>query len=132
MGRFMFITEDSHGVRHNGNDAGNRQSGSGQVCTPSLRLAEGTPRYCTCRLQTALWDQSNLKIEFSFMEHLICRVEGFEIVAPYTIRVDFDDSTRQVIDFLPVLRGELYGPLRDLALFNRVSLDAEAYSGLAK
>jgi hypothetical protein len=38
------------------------------------------------------------------MEHLICRVERFEIVAPYIIRVDFDDSTRQVIDFLPVLR----------------------------
>ncbi len=62
------------------------------------------------------------------MEHLICRVERFEIVAPYTIRVDFDDSTRQVIDFLPVLRGELYGPLRDLALFNRVSLDAEVHT----
>jgi hypothetical protein len=69
-----------------------------------------------------------LKIEFSFMEHLICRVERFEIVAPYTICVDFDDSTRQVIDFLPVLRGELYGPLRDLALFNRVSLDAEVHT----
>lgn len=62
------------------------------------------------------------------MEHLICRVERFEIVAPYTIRVDFDDSTRQVIDFLPVLRGELYGPLRDLALFNRVSRDAEVHT----
>jgi hypothetical protein len=62
------------------------------------------------------------------MEHLICRVERFEIVAPYTLRVDFDDSTRQVIDFLPVLRGELYGPLRDLELFNRVSLDAEVHT----
>jgi hypothetical protein len=69
-----------------------------------------------------------LKIGFSFMEHLICRVERFEIVAPYTLRVDFDDSTRQVIDFLPVLRGELYGPLRDLELFNRVSLDAEVHT----
>ena len=59
------------------------------------------------------------------MEHLICRVERFEIVAPYTVRVDFDDSTQQGIDFLPVLRGELYGPLRDLALFNRVLFDAE-------
>jgi hypothetical protein len=62
------------------------------------------------------------------MEHLICRVERFEIDAPYTIRVDFDDSTRQVIDFRPVLRGEIYGPLRDLALFNRVSLDAEVHT----
>jgi hypothetical protein len=57
------------------------------------------------------------------MQHLICGVERFEIVAPYTLRIDFDDSTRQIVDFLPVLRGELYGPLRDLALFNQVSLD---------
>jgi hypothetical protein len=35
------------------------------------------------------------------MEHLICRVEHFEIVAPYTVRGDFDDSTRQVINFRP-------------------------------
>lgn len=62
------------------------------------------------------------------MKHLICRVEGFEIVAPYTLRIDFDDLTQQVIDFLPVLRGELYGPLRGLALFNQVALDKEAHT----
>jgi hypothetical protein len=62
------------------------------------------------------------------MEHRIFRVEPFEIVVPYTIRVDFDDSTRQVINVLPVLRGELYGPLRDLALFKRVSHDAEVHT----
>jgi hypothetical protein len=59
------------------------------------------------------------------MRHLICRIREFEIVAPYTLRVFFDDATEQIIDFEPVLRGELYGPLRDLALFNRVALDAE-------
>ena len=53
------------------------------------------------------------------------RVRTFEIVAPYTLRVEFDDATQQVIDFEAVLKGELYGPLRDLALFNRVSLDPE-------
>jgi len=60
------------------------------------------------------------------MTHLMCRVSEFEIIAPYTLRVAFDDGIEQVIDFEPVLRGELYGPLRDLALFNRVSLDREA------
>jgi hypothetical protein len=62
------------------------------------------------------------------MQHLICRVERFEIVAPYTLRIDFDDSTQQVVDFLPVLRGELYGPLRDLGLFNQVTLDPEVHT----
>ncbi len=62
------------------------------------------------------------------MTHLICRVQEFEIVAPYTLRVHFDDGTEQVIDFEPVLRGELYGPLRDLALFNRVALDKDVHT----
>ena len=53
------------------------------------------------------------------------RVRTFEIVAPYTLRIEFDDATQQVIDFEPVLRGELHGPLRDQALFNRVALDTE-------
>lgn len=53
------------------------------------------------------------------------RVWEFETVAPYTLRVAFDDGTGQVIDFKPVLRGELYGPLRDTALFSREALDRE-------
>jgi hypothetical protein len=62
------------------------------------------------------------------MEHPIYRVESFEIVAPYTLLVRFDDETQQTIDFQPVLAGELYGPLGDLALFNRVTLDPEVHT----
>jgi hypothetical protein len=62
------------------------------------------------------------------MTHLMCRVKKFEIIAPYTLPVVFDDATEQVIDFEPVLRGELYGPLRDQALFNQVGLDAEFHT----
>lgn len=62
------------------------------------------------------------------MKHLICRARGFEIVAPYTIRVRFDDGSQQTVDFLPVLEGELYGPLRDLQLFDQVTLDREAHT----
>ena len=62
------------------------------------------------------------------MTHLLSRVQKFEIVAPYTLRVVFDDATEQIIDFEPVLRGELYGPLRDLSLFNRVVLDTQAHT----
>lgn len=59
------------------------------------------------------------------MDHLICRVNAFEPIGDYSLRVSFDDCTAQDIDFAPVLRGELYGPLRDLSLFSQVSLDTE-------
>src|SRR5687767_3866209 len=57
--------------------------------------------------------------------HPIHRELSFQIVAPYTLRVCFEDHTEQVINFEPVLSGELLGPLRDLALFSGVKLDAE-------
>ena len=59
------------------------------------------------------------------MNHLMCRVQNFEIVGPHTIRIGFDDCTEQTIHFQPVLRGELYGPLSDPAYFERVTLDSE-------
>ena len=59
------------------------------------------------------------------MNHPIHRVRSFEIVSAYTLRVCFEDSTEQTIDFRPVLAGELYGPLRDLELFNQVQIDQE-------
>jgi hypothetical protein len=62
------------------------------------------------------------------MEHSIHRVRSFTIVAPYTLRVEFDDSTAQVIDFQPALAGELFGPLRELAVFNQVRIDAEVHT----
>ena len=60
------------------------------------------------------------------MPHPIYFIQSFEIIAPYTLRIQFDDHISQVIDFEPVLRGELYGPLRDLALFNQVQIDPQA------
>jgi hypothetical protein len=39
--------------------------------------------------------------------------------------VAFADGREQRIDFEPVSHGALYGPLRDLATFNAVRLDAE-------
>lgn len=59
------------------------------------------------------------------MTHPIYRVRSFEINAPYTLRVQFDDGTEQTIDFQPMLAGEMYGPLRDLAVFNQVRIDPE-------
>lgn len=59
------------------------------------------------------------------MAHPIYRVRSFEIAGPYTLRVRFDDDTEQIINFQRILTGELYGPLQDLSLFNRVRIDPE-------
>ena len=45
------------------------------------------------------------------MRHPIFRVQRFQIVGPFKLRVGFDDGTEQLIDFGPVLAGELFGPL---------------------
>ena len=62
------------------------------------------------------------------MKHLIVRVEDFEIIGPYNLRVIFDDGSEQVIDFEPVLYGYYYGPLRDIELFNQVRIDPDAHT----
>ena len=62
------------------------------------------------------------------MTHAIYRVRSFAIEAPYTLRVRFDDATEQVIDFRPVLAGEMFGPLQDLAVFNGVRIDPEVHT----
>ncbi|MGH7964630.1 MAG: DUF2442 domain-containing protein [Candidatus Binatia bacterium] len=59
------------------------------------------------------------------MNHPIYRVLAFERVAPYTLRIRFDDETERRIDFRPILAGEIYGPLRDPLVFNQVQLDLE-------
>jgi len=62
------------------------------------------------------------------MAHEIHRVVVFEKAAPFILRVCFDDNTSQVIDFCPILRGELYGPLREAALFDQVRIDPEVHT----
>lgn len=62
------------------------------------------------------------------MTHPIHRVLSFEIKAPYTLLVRFEDNTQQVIDFRPVLGGELLRPLRELSVFNQVKLDPEVHT----
>ncbi|HEX6383380.1 MAG TPA: DUF2442 domain-containing protein [Anaerolineae bacterium] len=62
------------------------------------------------------------------MTHSIYRVITFEIIGPYTLRVEFDDGTAQVIDFRPVLEGALYGPLQDKSVFEQVEIDPEVHT----
>src|SRR5947208_4804851 len=59
------------------------------------------------------------------MQHSIHRVTGCEQTAPYTLRVRFEDGVSRAINFEPILRGELFGPLRDPEEFARVSIDPE-------
>ena len=62
------------------------------------------------------------------MAHEIYRVSSFQKLAPFTLRVRFDDDTSQTIDFRPVLKGELYSPLQDAALFDQVRIDPEVHT----
>ena len=62
------------------------------------------------------------------MTHPIYQVIGFEIVDSYTLWVEFDDGTKQVIDFCPVLEGALYKPLQDESVFNQVEIDPEVHT----
>ena len=62
------------------------------------------------------------------MSHPIYRVIDFEIMAPYVLKVEFDDGKKQSIDFRPILVGNLYGPLQDRKLFESVEIDPEVHT----
>ncbi len=62
------------------------------------------------------------------MTHPISRVIEVELAGIYTLRVKFDDGTEQVINFRPVLEGEIYGPLQDQTIFNQVEIDPEVHT----
>jgi hypothetical protein len=62
------------------------------------------------------------------MGHEIHRVASFEKLAPFTLRVQFADGTTQAIDFLPILKGELYGPLQNPTVFDQVRIDPEVHT----
>lgn len=55
-------------------------------------------------------------------EHKFFRITGFSIIGLYTLSIEFNDGTEQVIDFEPILYGPVFGPLRDPALFQQVEL----------
>ena len=60
--------------------------------------------------------------------HPIYRVCSVQVVGPYTLHITFDDQSEQTINFQSMLVGELYGPLRNLALFNQVQVDPEVHT----
>lgn len=62
------------------------------------------------------------------MPHKLYRVTDFAPVGNYKLLVRFDDATEQTIDFETVLHGEMWGPLREPAFFEQVSLDPIAHT----
>jgi hypothetical protein len=62
------------------------------------------------------------------VEHPIHRITGFEIVGPYRLRIAFADGLVRTIDFQGILEGELYAPLRELTMFNAVTLDDQTHT----
>ena len=60
------------------------------------------------------------------MLHEIHKIQLFKIVAPYTLEILFEDNNYKTINFLPVLKGEMFGPLKNLDCFNKARLDSEA------
>jgi hypothetical protein len=58
--------------------------------------------------------------------HGLYRVISAQILRPYVLEVAFGDGLRREIDLSEVLYGELYGPLRDPAMFGRVTVDPAA------
>jgi len=60
--------------------------------------------------------------------HPMHRVVSFAIVGPHELEVGFEDGVVRRINFLPVLEGQLFGPLKDLDVFNQVALSPEGYT----
>lgn len=62
------------------------------------------------------------------MSHPIHRISAVKVLPPYTLDLTFSDGLARTIDFEPILAGELYGPLRDPALFAQARLDPEVHT----
>ena len=59
------------------------------------------------------------------MHHPIYKVTSLKVVGSYKLELTFNDGVQKTIDFEPVLHGEMFSPLKDLSLFNRVAIDPE-------
>jgi hypothetical protein len=62
------------------------------------------------------------------MKHAIHSITQVQVVGPWTLHLAFGDGTERIINFSSVLAGELYAPLKDLALFGQVRVDQEVHT----
>ena len=47
----------------------------------------------------------------------LIRVTGVEYVKDYTMRLEFSNGKLKLVNFLPLLKGKLFEPLKDLRNF---------------
>lgn len=59
------------------------------------------------------------------MQHPIFKITALRIISDYKLELTFNDGLIKEINFEPVLHGAIYFPLKDLNLFNKVTLDKE-------
>jgi hypothetical protein len=57
------------------------------------------------------------------MNHSLQRVAEIKILGGHRLQIDFDDGKQETIDFSAILKGPLFGPLRDRKLFTQVQID---------
>ena len=62
------------------------------------------------------------------MEHKLIKITDVEIIDDYKVNVPFEDGLEKVIDLTPILKGELYGPLKNKDLFNQVRVNKELHT----
>jgi hypothetical protein len=53
---------------------------------------------------------------------MLKRVVDVEYLSDYTMRLEFNDGKIKIIDFLPLLKGKLFEPLKDKDKFIRFGL----------
>jgi Protein of unknown function (DUF2442) len=59
------------------------------------------------------------------MLHEIHTIKSFRKIAPYTLEIVFGNNDCKTINFLPLLNGEMYGPLKNKEYFDKVMIDPE-------
>lgn len=62
------------------------------------------------------------------MNHPLYRITSVEVVAPYSLKLGFNDGLVRTVNLEAMLEGEIYGPLRDPAVFSQVILDPEVHT----
>ena len=62
------------------------------------------------------------------MNHQIYKIASVKVVGPYKLELVFDDNVKKIINFEAVLHGEIFSPLKDKSLFDRVAIDPEVHT----
>jgi hypothetical protein len=62
------------------------------------------------------------------MSHPIHHVVELAVTGSHALRLRFEDGLTREIDFADVLEGELFGPLRDPAVFAEARIDEEVHT----